>query len=303
MNRFLLKLIIFITPILLLMVGLEIALRNLPNDYKLKWSSLTQKEAELEVLVFGSSHAFYGVNPYYLSANAYNMSYVTQTINQELSIFSEKKEKLKNLKRIYWLISSFSLGSDLESLNSVSRYKNYVLYYGSKGTRLEHYSELLSYNLKSSIGRLKSYYYDHNFSYSCDSLGFSGRNKIMELEKTAKDAAKRHRVDFQDEEVIKLIKKQLLGLNEVLDFCEENEIEVVFLIPPFTSYYVDAVGEHQWNELDRRMKKLTKGRKYCTYYNLMNAKEFEDSDFYDGDHLNEQGAEKLSKLLVEKTKK
>ncbi|AFC23134.1 hypothetical protein SGRA_0395 [Saprospira grandis str. Lewin] len=94
MNRFLLKLIIFITPILLLMVGLEIALRSLPNDYKTKWKGLEEKEETLENLVLGSSHAFNGIRPALLGDNSYSMAYYSQNLYYDCMIFEKKERKI-----------------------------------------------------------------------------------------------------------------------------------------------------------------------------------------------------------------
>ena len=63
MKKFLLYILKIILPILFFFLVLEIAIRNIPNDYKLKQKYLQQNTAEINTLILGSSHTYYGLKP------------------------------------------------------------------------------------------------------------------------------------------------------------------------------------------------------------------------------------------------
>ena len=65
------------------------------------------------------------------------------------------------------------------------------------------------------------------------------------------------------------------------------------LIPPVRSDYQKLVPE---GLLSSEVKKLIKGTK-AQLFDFSNDLDFSDEDFYDYDHLNPIGAEKLSKKL------
>jgi hypothetical protein len=67
MKKFLFHLSKIFLPILFFFLVLEIAIRKTPNDYQLKKEYLDKNAAEINTLILGSSHTFYGLNPEYFS--------------------------------------------------------------------------------------------------------------------------------------------------------------------------------------------------------------------------------------------
>ncbi len=65
MKRFVIKTIYISLPILVVAILMEILLRNTPNDYLFKKQYLDKHSSEIETLILGSSHSFYGFNPEY----------------------------------------------------------------------------------------------------------------------------------------------------------------------------------------------------------------------------------------------
>ena len=109
MKKFISKTIFFLLPILVLAVIMEISLRAIPNDYKQKRDYMDSHSDEIEVLVLGSSHSLYGINPKYFSQKTYNMAYVSQSLDLDYKILEKYHNRFKNLKTIIVDISCFSL--------------------------------------------------------------------------------------------------------------------------------------------------------------------------------------------------
>ena len=72
MRKFSIKTLLFVVPILLLAVIIEIFLRLIPNDYLHKKKYLDAHSCDIETLILGSSHSFYGIDPNYFSNNTFN---------------------------------------------------------------------------------------------------------------------------------------------------------------------------------------------------------------------------------------
>ena len=89
MNKFITKLIIFCLPILLGTLVLEVLLRNIPNDYSQKKEYLDENSSEIETLILGSSHSFYGLNPKYFSSKTFNASHISQSLNYDYKIINK----------------------------------------------------------------------------------------------------------------------------------------------------------------------------------------------------------------------
>ena len=107
----------------------EVVLRNIPNDYIYKKKYLDVYSNEIETLVLGSSHSFYGVNPAFFFKNTFNASHISQSFDYDLEILEKYDGYLGELKTVVIPISYFSLFHKLESGSESWRIKNYIIYY------------------------------------------------------------------------------------------------------------------------------------------------------------------------------
>ena len=63
MRKFCLRTVCFLIPVALLLMGLEVYVRSLPNSYKQKYQWMEQHADEVEVLLLGNSHGLFGLRP------------------------------------------------------------------------------------------------------------------------------------------------------------------------------------------------------------------------------------------------
>ncbi len=173
MNKFIAKTFFVSLPILLIAIALELLLRNIPNDYGLKKAYLAHHANEIETLIFGSSHAFYGFNPACFTSKAFNASHVSQSLNFDYAILEQNQSILTNLKVVVLPISYFTLFETLESTPGAWRVKNYVIYYGMKPvSSFTEHSEILSLRFHENIGRVVSYYVKGKPAITCSETGW-----------------------------------------------------------------------------------------------------------------------------------
>ena len=104
MKPFLLKVFLFLLPVNLAIVAVELQLRTIPNAYSLKKTQLDNLCEELEILCLGSSHAFFGINPVYFSKKAYNAANFSQTLDYDQKILEKYIDKMTLEEKIGQMI-------------------------------------------------------------------------------------------------------------------------------------------------------------------------------------------------------
>lgn len=295
MKLFIRKAIIFILPITLLMVGSEYIIRLIPNDYSYKNKYLEINSHNIRILILGSSHSFFGINPVYFSQKAFNAAHVSQTFNYDLFIFDKFKNKLSNLKTVILPVSYFSLFSKLENGTESWRVKNYSIYYDcSYHHEPKNTFEVLSLKPLQIIKDIYKYYRGGT-NITVSELGFGlGYSNITQsdLIATGKSAAKRHTKSSLD-----LLDTNMRLLNKLITESNTNGIKVILFTPPARKSYISNLNKHQLSVMKISISKIIREHPNVEYHNFMNDDRFIDSDFKDADHLNGLGAKKLTKII------
>lgn len=301
MRKFIFKILLFILPIIVLAVFAEYFLQQIPNEYAYKKGYLDKYSEEIQILVFGSSHTYYGINPVYFSQNVFNAGHVSQSLDFDFKIFDKYQNRhFGDLKMIILPISYFTLWQKLENEIEAWRIKNYALYYEMNIKSLSNYSEVLSNNPATNIKRLISYYIKHTDELSCNHLGWGMTYKsenAKDLEETGKTAALRHTVHICSEERIRTFTENMEILNSFAEICDRRNIKLVFLTTPVFHTYQKNLHTEQLNKTIETIVNFTKEHNDCEYINWFENEDFTEEDFFDADHLNEMGAEKLSLKL------
>jgi hypothetical protein len=109
MKNFILKLLLFLSPFIVVIPIWEHGLNKVSNSYSKKRQQLESVLPTAEVLVLGTSHALYGINPEYFSLKGYNAANVSQSLFYDKAITLKYLDKLTSLKFVLIDISYFSL--------------------------------------------------------------------------------------------------------------------------------------------------------------------------------------------------
>lgn len=294
MKKFLFHILKIILPILLFLLGLEIAIRKIPNDYQLKKDYLDQNASEINTLILGSSHTFYGINPEYFSKKTFNAAYVSQSLDLDYEILKTYNLKFKNLKRVIIPISYFSLFETLETDVEKWRMKNYSLYYDLNiETNINNKLEILNSDIQSNLKKSIKHYLLNKSFITSSKLGwgtdFKSKNKkAFKGEFTAK----KHTVKNFD-----LFYDNLKSLRNIITLCKKKNIKIIFVTTPTHKSYYQNLNQIQLEKTTKTISELVKQNPNCVYLNLLQSESFTDEDFYDADHLNEIGAKKLALFL------
>lgn len=294
MKKFLFHLLKIILPILFFFLVLEIAIRKIPNDYQLKKAYLDENATEINTLILGSSHTFYGINPEYFSKKTFNAAYVSQSLDLDYEILKKYNSELKNLKTLVIPISYFSLFETLESDVEKWRIKNYVMYYGFENKyQFTANFETLNNDIKENVKKTIKYYILNTSFITTSNLGW-GTNFNSKNKKQLKGevTAKKHTAKNFD-----LYQENLNTLHKIITLCKKNNTKIIFITTPTHESYYQNLNKIQLEKTTNTISDLVNKNSNCDYLNLLNSEKFTRKDFYDADHLNEIGAKKLSLYL------
>lgn len=304
MNLFVRKIIIFAIPLLLLAVTFEISLRNIPNNYAYKCEYIKSHSDEIETLILGSSHAYRGLNPDFFLSHTFNAGYVAQPLLCDKKILEKFQPRLQNLKTVILPISIFTLFGQMKTGDTAKRSKNYVIYYGLEpSTSITEYSEVLSNKISKNYKRFMSYYKKGKSNVSCLALGqepISKSESEQELLESGKQRALLHTYKLDSPVNRKIFDENVKVLISILDLCQKNNITVYLFTSPGYVSYRENLNEEQLNLVVETVTNTCKKYDNCMYENLLGDRQYDVGDFYDGDHLSERGAEKLSKYINDK---
>lgn len=296
MKIFIKKIAIFLILITSIAVISEFLLRRIPNDYSYKRAYLDVQSGDVEILIFGSSHAFFGIDPSYFSDRCFNASHVSQSLDYDLEILKKYENRLGQLKTIILPISYFSLFEKLKTQNDSWRIKNYNIYYGLNSSySLADNMEIFSSESLTNCKRIFSFYINGNSKITCSEFGWCTLYKSEEskdLNETGKVTAKRH--TFED---YNNLNDNISILRSIIKLCNRHNVNVILYTPPAFKSYCSYLDNEQLNITIDISNEISNTFDNCTYINLLESNQFVEQDFYDGDHLNEIGAKKLSLLL------
>lgn len=304
MKKFLTYCVLFVLPLIAALASLEYALRQVPNPYKYKYEWMQKNAENVEVLVLGSSHTFYGVQPEFLEGKAFNLANGSQGLTQDLFLLEYWANRYKNLKAVIYPISfsTWFVGRDLKDDIEAYRCRYYKIYMDyNLYPNLPFYSfELADYRTaKKKTTKLFSSKKDPEY----DEYGWGSTYKLSKKKLNqwndgteAEAAVQRHTAKSWN-----YIDSNYARMKELANFCKSRNIQLILITTPCWHSYYDNLDKKQlakMQELTNQFKKEFD----IPYFNYLKDPRFEANDFFDSNHLSDIGATKFTKILNEDLK-
>lgn len=298
MKKLLLKSFLFIIPLAMFFVYMEVNLAKIPNSYSFKRECFEQQLDSIEVLVLGSSQMVHGVNPDYFSMKGFNLSNVSQTLFYDSRITLRYLDRMPKLKYALINISYFSFGEQLIDGREAWRDYYYSQYWNIDYPEIEKmdikkYSKTFLYTPTHAFGYfLKGFHV--NLIENYDRSGFS---KVDTIEKSYGDSTGYIRVQtHEDCYQEKRVAENQKYVEELIVELKKRNITPVIITPPVLETYSKFVNKEKVKRNTEIVNRICK--KYnCRYFDYFSDKRFVQSDFCDNDHLNVVGAEKFSRVI------
>lgn len=298
MKRFLIQVIFIIfLPTMCVLGVCENILRSIPNDYSYKHDWLIKNSNSIKILNFGSSHGYYGIRPEFFSKPAFNLAFVSQSLKYDKFLYEKYATACDSLEYVVLPISYSSFRSNLDKSKEWWRIKGYCIYMGC-----DYYGVNPKYNLEITSKEKKSQLKDaflQQLNYrTCDTLGFCTNYKkeyrAQDWQSTGLTACTRHSKGKKEN-----IKTNLQYLEWIIQDCQKRNINVILLTTPTFHTYYDVLNQDQVIEREEICNSLVQKYNHVIFLDLLKHEQFDEDDFFDADHLNEYGAEKLTKMLDE----
>ena len=290
MRRFCMRSVLFLTPIIAMMVALEFYVRSLPSSYSQKEQWMEEHASEVEVLLLGNSHGLFGLRPEAFSKRTYNLCNVSQIFEYDEFLLRRFLPKCSRLTDVFLIVDNSNLFDPPLEMTEDFRCTYYRLYmhypkhslFSKYGFELSHIDAFKEKLIRGG---------DH-----CDSLGWNASyttstRDVSKLSPSAVQVAIDHHT-CKDWNYAEANRRTLVRIR---DLCHQFHIRLILLQAPITHSYYNRVSQRQRDYLNH----------CCDIAGVVRADysldaHFSDNDFYDPDHLVDEGAWKWSKLISDR---
>lgn len=294
----------FIIPIIFVFILIEFRLRQVPNPYKYKYEWMQKNAEDVEILVFGSSHTYFGIRPEFFDGKAFSLANVSQDTKLDLFLLKYWAKKYKHLKVVIVPISYFTWFS-------------HGLEYGKESFRCRYYSMYMDCDLypcwpqyhlelsdietaKKKADKIGHEEYNNgdydNYGWGTIYKLSSKNMTVWESGTDAEAAVKRHTATSWDH-----VADNLNRMREMALFCKNNHIQLVLITTPCWHTYYNRLDPKQLKKMHELNNLICRDYDF-SYFDYLKDQRFVANDFYDGDHLSDIGAEKFTKILSEDIK-
>ena len=298
MRRLYSKLALFLLPLFLVWLALEVFYRQASNNYSYKDQQLQKVAPFTKTLIMGDSHAFYGINPVYFKDPTFNLSNISQSLLTDELLLEKHIANLPALKTVFINISYFTLSAKENDLES--NWRKYF-YYHSMRIRApsisfwnpKRYSMALIQRFDKSIDLVQQYYKNHTI-VSATPLGYGKQdmsNVVQDKEAISVVIANKHEDNSLD------FKHNTARLQRIIALCKKYGVGVVLLEMPVYPAYYNLLDTEKKEKIKSVLHELSGVNDTVFYLDLSTSPLFEKQDLRDADHLTNSGAKKCSILL------
>lgn len=307
MIKFLIKLFVLIIPIFILFGVLEYKLSRMPTTYSVKNDDLQRVGPEVEIIVTGSSNAYYGINPQFFDKTGYNMANRAQSMYYDSEILKSRLDQMPELKMVIISFIYLTFGTELED---VDRWRVYFYdqYFGIPRTANRknifgpvYWIEPKRFFKVAIFGERTMGYIENNFKEnladgSQPNGWFDGGGKPMDTTLgIGPHGASAHNTMVNENQY----SQNLVYVESLVKELKKRNIIPVLLQLPFHPNYSRHLDKEKIQDMDLLLRNFAT-QFNLRYFNYTYDNRFVASDYTDmPDHLNSIGAEKLSRIMNE----
>ena len=285
MNKFIFKFLLYIFILVVFFGILEfVVFPNNNNQMTLK-NELLKKKPEIEVLVLGNSHTFFGINPNESKFKMINVANKGRKLETDYYIL---RKNIKNLKKTNFVIIPIShytlLAGDLSS-------KEKRLYF--RFFKIEEYSQNLIKNyllfnepfreLIDGIFLKKK----ENHKEFISKLGWKPEEEVYN--RNLKETKERiEAMEYGANDTVK-ISRNLIFMDSIIQL-NGGKFKILFITPPYHKDYYKYSNKEYHNKIDDILRLKAARNENVIYVKGKSLNLNNDNYFKNSDHLNKIGA-------------
>jgi len=292
MKNFLYRIFLFCIPVILITIGCEIYVRNMPSFYKQKRDQLIANADSIEVLILGSSHAMDGADPNQFTLYAHNLAFGAQSIYFDRKL---AEKYLPDLPRIKYVLLNLEYNS-LYFDHDEGRDFFYKYYYGINYKDRKFYKEsfLQSFFVYTPEKTLSLIFSKQQVKLVKGWDNTTGPNDeaVTSMEKNELRAKgfTNTAINWKGGDSV------LTDLEVLIKYLQSRNITPVLLTYP-TYSLMRSFLDTSIIERNRNIANTLSQKYQMPYLDYFDDDSFTVSDYFNCDHLNAQGAAKFSKKV------
>ena len=295
MKKFLVRTAAFLLPVLLIFVLAEGYVRSIPCSYQHKDQWIAKYGDEVSTLILGNSHAFFDLRPSDFYDSTFNLSNVSQRLEHDRFLLQHYAQACPNLSRVILVVDNSNLFDPPMENDEPERVAYYQLYMGYQSP-FPSWGSWAPYPLE--ISYINSFWakvtrHWQGKGLSCDSLGWGVDYR----------AEWRNPIDFTPAKIRSHVfsdwqstNRNIGALHSIAGWCRQQRVALVLLMPPVTQAYTQKASAWQLAFVDSVVNSCQQ-RYGAVVIDYSCDRRFTDLDFFDSDHLNDQGATKFTHIL------
>ena len=298
MKKFSKKVLLFLLPVLVVWIIVELFYRTVETNYTYKNEIVREYYDEGEVLIMGSSHSFYGINPEYFQYNTYNFANISQSLYFDELLLEKHLDNFDELKVVVLTIGYFTLSQEDDGLED--RWRKY--FYDQQmeldvpsvsAWDMKKYSLALTRRFDKSVDLMREYFSEGTVVTSYpNGYGIQDSTHIVkDKELVARNIAKKH------EDGSSNFNANRLRLNRIIERCAERKVKVLLVEMPVHKTYYNSLDTRKRRKISTLLRVLASPNENTTHVKLSQDNRFTEEDLRDADHLTNEGARKCSSIL------
>jgi len=301
MKRLSISIFILLIPVMIAFFLLDLSFeKQYSNSYKLKRENLEKSSSDMEVLVLGDSWGWNGIDPRYFQKKGFNLANPSQDLYVDQQLLDRYIDNLPALKIVLQSLSYRSLQYDIMQGRNYRVCLTIREFYILPKNPLE----LLRFDMCSLLTKESKDPFTNVFYWKKNLINYDYPSIVQEngwakCELTLKpvliDAQKRV-TSHESQMIPALMPVNIQRLESMNRKLKERGIKMVLISLPVSKYYADSMKPGKFNEIYGEIKRLSQ-RKDIAYFDYLRDPRFSDEDFYNYDHMNYRGAEKISRII------
>lgn len=298
MKKFIYKILVFLAGTILLLGMAEYIARYCPNSYRMKEDWMQPHAPKVETLILGPSYSFAGFDPQYFKTKAFNLANSNQTPRYDWLLLAKDSTRLTSLRTVILPSAALQMNYALEDTPEWYRCIYYQIYH-----HIDVYSAFSKYgwelsSLRTCQRKVEHVLFSEEADQMCDDNGRGLYYKAdsTNLENLVPEKLAERIERYADREVFRSQKEQYIDL--IASYCQRHNIRIVMVgMPVSRLFYSCPQNEKSLTEMDQAAQSAIQAYPCIEYRNYVRDERFCDLDFYDVDHLNDRGAQKLTQIV------
>lgn len=298
-RKFSLTLLIFMLPVLGVLALVEYELRHIEYPEAVKNRYIQNHKNKIEILFLGSSQIERAINPEYLSKPAINLANSSQRLPEDFLLLKHFAPQLPSLQVVVIEVGYDKLYRDKNYTSKIIDQKNLLFYGINTFNRIRKLKEhFLFFSDPRYFSNLLKEKYNHSSPVQLNKYGFDENQFFGSYQ-----AVKYRDSLILDKDIfienVKTSKKvyshNLKVLYKIIEYCKTNNLNILIYSSPKHFRYNELRNQNLVEKRDSLFSVLKTEYPQIKFFIKDKDSSFTANYFYNGNHLNPDGAKKATK--------